>query len=161
MGATKTIKIGIEAYNVIQRIADVSGGSLTEVATAMVGGTLKDIQSSLKELSSALAEGDVRVTLPVALPGNVKGVNRQPGNPNDNTEKAESARAVAEAIEHPMPEIDESGDRGEGSGLASPESEDEHETGAGKWIALAFLALLAVGQLQRVANQDYRTSGVM
>ena len=156
MGATKTIKVGMDAYNVIQQMSEATGGSLTDVATALIGGAMQDFHASLKELSATLAEGESRVASPVTLPGALKGADGQLGNPHDNTEKVESAEAVAEAVAEGTPDIDESGERGEGTGLASTESENEHETGAGKWLALAFIGLLAVGELQRRGNQGFQ-----
>jgi len=162
MGATKTIKVGMDAYNVIQQMSEATGGSLTDVATALIGGAMQDFHASLKELSATLAEGESRVASPVTLPGALKGADGQLGNPHDNTEKVESAEAVAEAVAEGTPDIDESGERGEGTGLASTESENESGSLGGALVSLGFLAFLAYWRWQQQGGRgSLANRGVM
>jgi len=170
MSLPKTIKISYEAYKLIERMAKLSGESITETASALVAANLIEFKGAMGKLTEAIEGGELlhapsghESPSPVTSPG---GAERQPGdqvgNPHDNTRKAESTEAVAEAIDQPMPDIDESGDRGEGSGLASPESEDGSGSLGGALISLGFLAYLAYWRWQRLGNQGFQANrGVM
>lgn len=169
----RTIRVTWDAYKLIESMAQQTGQSMTDTASGLVVGNLvefkrgmdkltevvQDLRGGAAPLSRSNHDAESRVILRVISQA---GAERQPGsqlaNPNDNAEKVESAEAVAEAVAHPAPDIDESGDRGPESGLASPT--DENEEGAGRWLGLGGLVLVALIALAnaRPQGQVYRGS---
>lgn len=169
----KTIKCTPATYEKVKALADASRQPMATVSNSLLNDGAANFRGAVDQLIASLREmkltGESVSAQGAELLGQGAGQGagkRQPDdqlvNPHGNSEKVWSAEAVAEAVAAGTPEIDESGERGSEAGLASPESENEHETGAGKWLALAFIGLLAFGELQRRASQGFQANrGVM
>ena len=145
MSLPKTVKVSYEAYKLIERMAQQTGESMTDTATALVAGNLAEFKGGMDKLTEAVEE--------------IESLRAPSGHesPSLVTSPGSAKRQLAKHSE----ENDESEE--DTAGLASPFDEDEDGGDRGRWIALGTLAFILLIGLGRVGaqRQVYSNRGVM